>query len=159
QDAATSAMASANARNRSVFSTDNATGTSLNGYSFINGDMWYKKDASNTIIGMWEFLNNAWVSKTLNNQVIANLDAGKINAGTISADRIGAKSIETSKIAVGGLDASVVIEEGTITAKELATDSVVAGKIAGGEILAHHIKGHQIDATKIVVGGMDAGVV
>lgn len=100
QDMATSAMDSANARNRSVYSAANPTGTTLNGYAFITGDTWFKQDASNTIIGMWEFRNGVWIAKTLNNQVIANLDAGKINAGTINADRIGAGSISASKLQV-----------------------------------------------------------
>ena len=99
-DRATTAIDSANAKNRSIFSTSNASGTSLDGYAFINGDMWYKKDANNTIIGMWEFLNGAWVAKTVNNEVIANLDAGKINAGTINADRIGSRSISASKLQI-----------------------------------------------------------
>lgn len=159
QTAATNAMTAANARNRNIYSTAAATGTTLNGYAFINGDTWFRKDANNTVIGMWEFQAGAWIPKTLNNQVIANLDAGKINAGTINADRIGSNSIDASKIVVGGMDGSVVIKDGTITADELAADSVIAGKIATGAVTAEKIKAGEIDATKIVQGGMDGSVV
>lgn len=157
--AADNAMASANARNRNVYSTSVATGTALNGYSFIDGDTWFRKDANNTVVGMWEFVGGTWVSKTLNNQVIANLDAGKINAGTINADRIGSNSIDASKIVIGGMDGSVVIKDGTVTADELAANSVIAGKIATGAVTADKIKAGEIDATKIVQGGMDGSVV
>lgn len=100
QDMADSAMTTATGRNRVMFRTIAPNTTTYNGQPFIDGDIWYRRDANDTIIGMWEFQSGSWISKTLNNQVIANLDAGKINAGTISADRIGSRSISANKLQI-----------------------------------------------------------
>lgn len=71
-------------KNKVTYSTSAASGTS----GFVNGDTWFQKDANNTVIAQWEFSSGAWVPKTLNNAVIANLDAGKITTGLIDTSRL-----------------------------------------------------------------------
>lgn len=117
QTTATTALTAANAHNRNIYSTGDATGTTLNGYAFISGDTWYKRDAANTIIGMWEFQGNAWVAKTLNNQVIANLDAAKITSGYINADRIDAGAITIGKIKAGDVATPAAVDQSIFNAR------------------------------------------
>lgn len=92
---AATAQTTADGKNKIIRSTAVASGT-----SYVNGDIWYQYSGT-TLIGMWIFQSGAWVSQTLDNQVIANLDAGKITAGILDAARIAAKSITVDKILVG----------------------------------------------------------
>lgn len=157
-NAAHTALNSANARNRNIYSVNPATGVSLNGYAFINGDTWYRRDESNTIIGMWEFQAGTWQPKTLNNQVIANLDAGKITSGFIDADRIQAQTITSDKIGaneilVGNMAPNsvdrTVIKDGEIITSKIAAEAITATKISADAVLAEHIKAGEIEGSHL----------
>lgn len=93
---ATTALTAANGKNKIIFATTDATGTT----GYVAGDIWFKKSGA-LIVAQWEFVGGAWAARTLDNAVIANLDAGKIVTGTLDANRISANSIFVSKIAVG----------------------------------------------------------
>lgn len=95
QSDASSAITAANGKNKIIFSTSDASGTT----GYVAGDLWFKKSGA-LIVAQWEF-TTSWQARTLDNAVIANLDAGKLTAGTIDAQRIGAKTIFTNKIAIG----------------------------------------------------------
>lgn len=101
---ATSALDTANGKNKIVFSTSAASGT-----DYSTGDIWFQKSGS-TIVGQWEFVSGAWASRTLTNAVISTLDAGKITTGTLAAARIAAGTITAEKLAIG--DASNMAEIG-----------------------------------------------
>ncbi|WP_288750574.1 hypothetical protein [uncultured Corynebacterium sp.] len=64
------------------------------------GDTWFRY-AGTTIIGQWRWTGSSWATQTIGNQVIANLDAGKITSGTIDANRIAADSITVNKLRAG----------------------------------------------------------
>jgi hypothetical protein len=98
QSAANTAQTAANGKNKVIYSTSAASGTT----GYIAGDTWFQRDASNNIIGQWEF-TTSWQARQIDNAVIANVNAAKINAGTIAAARIGAQTIDASKIFVGDL--------------------------------------------------------
>ena len=93
--AATTAMATANGKNRVTYSTSNASGTGTTA-----GDLWFKTSGS-LIIGMWIWNGTVWQSRALDNATIANLDAGKIVTGFLDANRIGANTITAGKLMVG----------------------------------------------------------
>lgn len=78
------AQATADGKNKIIVSTSDASGTSLNGVSFVTGDIWFKKNGSNEIIAQWEYAGSAWLSKTIHSDVIANLNVGKLVSGSIS---------------------------------------------------------------------------
>jgi hypothetical protein len=93
-------------KNKVTYSASAPTTSSPN----IAGDVWFVRNAGTGIItAQWEGTGGTgpssytWTAKTLDNAVIANLDAGKINVGTLSAGRIGANTITTEKLAVGDL--------------------------------------------------------
>jgi len=145
----------ADSKNRIVFATI-APNTTV-GYSA--GDVWFQK-SGDVIIGQWEF-TTAWVAKTIDNAVIANLNAAKINAGTLSADRIGANSITAAKMVAGTITAaSGIIADAAITNAKIADGTIQnakiatldAAKITTGTLSANRIGANTITADKIAVG-------
>lgn len=63
------------------------------------GDTWFQYSGS-TIVGQWRWTGSTWTSQKVGNQVIANLDAGKITTGTLDANRIAADSITAQHLAI-----------------------------------------------------------
>lgn len=61
------------------------------------GDTWFQY-SGNTIVGQWRWTGSSWATQTIGNQVIANLDGGKITAGTIDARQIKADSITVKEL-------------------------------------------------------------
>ena len=78
-ESATVALAAANGKNAIWYSTSGPGATPNKA-----GDTWRQKDAiTQTIIAEWEGLGGtSWSPKTLRNEMIANLDAGKLTAGS-----------------------------------------------------------------------------
>jgi hypothetical protein len=72
---------SASGKNAIHYSTSTPSGGG------ISGDVWFQfgtgPDAGN-IIGQWTYSGSAWVATAITNTVIANLDAGKLTAGSIA---------------------------------------------------------------------------
>lgn len=145
QTAANTAQTTANGKNTVIFSTAVASGT-----AYASGDIWFQK-AGAVIVGQWEFVSGAWAARTLDNAVIANIDAGKITAGSIAAARIAAGTITAAMIAADTITASQIAAS-AITASELAAGAVTAGKITAGTIVAADIAANTITAGKIAVG-------
>ena len=77
------------------------------------GDTWFQYSAA-TIVGQWRWTGSSWVTQTIGDEVIANLDAGKITSGIIDARHIGAGSIDASKI-----------KADSITVRELRAGTIV----------------------------------
>lgn len=102
---ADTALVAANGKNRIVYSTSAAVGTTdpVSGYAYIDGDTWFQR-VGGVIIGQWQFGSGAWGVRTLDNAVIANLDAGKLTAGFISSARIDVKSITAEKLVLGNFE-------------------------------------------------------
>lgn len=91
QSTANTAQTTANNKNKVTYSTS-APGSTAN----TAGDIWFVKDGSNTITAQYEGTGGtSWVAKTLNNSVIANLDAGKITAGSTFTNSLNVKSTFT----------------------------------------------------------------
>lgn len=87
------------------------------------GDTWFRY-SGNTVVGQWRWSGSSWINQQIGNQVIANLDAGKITSGIIDARRIGAETIDASKIKGGAIDATK-IKADSITVKELRANTVI----------------------------------
>ena len=77
------------------------------------GDTWFQYSAA-TIVGQWRWTGSSWVTQTIGDEVIANLDAGKITSGIIDARHIGAGSIDASKL-----------KADSITVRELRAGTIV----------------------------------
>lgn len=132
------------------------------GKPFHDAALWFVR-ASNTgiVTGAYQYAQpdpaqpGTWAQITLNNDVIANLDAGKITAGYLSAARIEAETITGAKIATDTLTSRVIAAD-AITAAELAADAVLARNVKAGEIQTGHLAALLIDASKIQAGAIIA---
>lgn len=91
------AQSTADGKNKIVRSTADASASA----NYVAGDQWWKYSGSQ-IVAMWLHSGTAWVSQTLTDAVITNLNAGTITAGTLDAARIAANSIEASKLLLSG---------------------------------------------------------
>ena len=101
QETANNAITAANGKNKITFS--NAAPTTAN--SGIAGDMWYRRDGSGKIIGVWENTGGTtWVQRTLTGQNLSDIDAGTLTTGYVGADRIAANSISSEKVLIANLD-------------------------------------------------------
>ena len=98
------AINSANGKNKITYSTSAASGTNT------AGDTWFQYNAQNNVIGQWQGAGGTtWNPRSLDNAVIATLDAAKITSGFISAARI-----QTGSLSIGQVSAL----QTTLDAKE-----------------------------------------
>lgn len=111
---ANAAQTTANGKNKVIYSLSAPSGSGT-----AVGDIWFRYDGSGIIIGQWEWTGSAWSSKTIGSAVIANLDAGKITAGTISV----AISLEAATITGG----SININSGTFVVTNTGAVTITAG--------------------------------
>ncbi|MDQ1113927.1 hypothetical protein QE418_003375 [Microbacterium testaceum] len=65
------------------------------------GAVWFRRDAANRFIGAWELVDGAWAARSIENAMIATVDAGKVNTGFLNADRIAANSMTLAKLLIG----------------------------------------------------------
>lgn len=61
------------------------------------GDTWFQYSGT-TIVGQWKWSGSAWEPQQIGNQVIANLDAGKITTGFLDAQRIQSGTITATQV-------------------------------------------------------------
>lgn len=90
------AAESANNKNRVFYSATGAGSTR----GEREGDTWFQYSGT-TIVGQWRWTGSSWAPQTIGSQVIANLDGGKITAGTIDARQIKADSITVRELRAG----------------------------------------------------------
>lgn len=146
--------------NRAPTSADQADPDT--GRPFRDAALWFVR-ATNTgiVTGAYQYAQpdpsqpGTWTQITLSNEVLGQLDAGKINTGFLSAERIEAESITGAKIATDTLTSRVIAAD-AITAAELAADAVLARSIKAGEIQTGHLAALLIDASKIQAGAVIA---
>jgi hypothetical protein len=65
--------------------TDTFSDTYTNTSGNIEGDTWFVRNVNGSIIAQYTIVSGTWTRTTVSSQVIGNLDAGKITAGTISS--------------------------------------------------------------------------
>lgn len=99
----TAIQATVNGKNTITYATVAPTTSNVG----IVGDTWFvRATPTSAITAQYELSSgtNVWTAKTLDNAVIANLDAGKIQSGFIAAARIQAGTIDATKliVSIGG---------------------------------------------------------
>lgn len=151
QGTASTALTTANDKNKSIFSTSPASGT---GYTV--GDIWFQTSGG-SIIGQWEFTSFGWVSRIIDNAVIANLDAGKITSGFIAAARIAASTITTTMLnstAIDGMTITGALIRTAATGQRVQIDSNgFRGFNAAGTVLTSVGTSGLLNATNAVITG------
>lgn len=76
------------------------------------GSVWFLRSPGGMFIGVWEWTALGWVSRQLEDAVIATLDAAKIVTGFLDAARIAANTITVSKLFVGSFENLVIDPSG-----------------------------------------------
>lgn len=164
QNAADAAMDTANGLSKVLHGTTAATGTAP------DGSVWFqhKGTLSGEVIGQWNRVNGSWSRTDISSEAIANLDVGKLTAGSaeiaelvaqkIFAEAVVAKTatadefIGTNAILTGAVTAAKM-KTGTITAESGIIGSINAGTITVGEMSGARIKANTITGDKLLVGG------
>jgi len=141
---AVTAQTTADGKNKVIFSTAAASGT-----TYASGDVWFQKSGS-LIIAQWEFVAGAWASRALDNAVIGNLNAGKITAGYIDVARIDAGTIKAVKLDVADVQAAVV------TAAKVNALAIDAGAITAGTINTARLNTAEIQAAVVTATAVNA---
>ena len=159
---ANTALTTANGKNKIIFSTSDASGT-----AYATGDVWFKKSGA-LIVAQWEFVAGAWSARTLDSAVIANLDAGKITAGSIDVARLAAGSITAAKLNVADVQAAVVtaakinalsIDAAAVKAGTLDVARIGAGSITANEINVASVQAAVVTAAKVNTLALSAGAI
>lgn len=100
------------------------------------GAVWFRRDTSNRFIGAWELVGGTWVARTLENAMIATLDAAKINTGFLDvANRVRANAISVRQLLVG--DFTNLVED-----PYFDLGGTVAWQGSGGTFVADAYEGH-----------------
>lgn len=141
---ATVAQSTADGKNTVTYS-NSAPGSTAN----KAGDLWFQRDGSplGGIIAQFEGLGGtSWASRLLRNEVIANLDAGKITAGTafinalqvLTNFTLGSAAINgvIQSYNFAGSSVGVYIDKYGLVAKggSIAGATVTGGKVEGAEV-------------------------
>jgi hypothetical protein len=135
-DAIDAAQATADGKNEVTYSTSDPSGTPA------DGDIWFKRSGT-LIIGQWVGRAGAWDPVTIDGIVIANIDAGHITTGTLSAiDIVG------SKIKTGATGQRVEIGTTTFTAS-VGMFSGATNEKSGAKIIASDFLG----TSRLAIGG------
>lgn len=152
-DAATVAQTSADGKTTNYYSPNPPTPTTPG----KAGDAWFVRQSNTGIVTGWFEYTTAgnWMQRTLDNATIANLDAGKINAGFIAAARIAAGTITGDHIAANTIQAANIMAD-TLTAREIAADAITAAELAANAVIARNIKAAEIQTGHIAALAIDA---
>jgi hypothetical protein len=113
------AQTTANGKNTAHYSTSGPSG------SGTNGDIWFQVNGGGTVLYQYVYSGGSWVSAPISNTVIANLDAGKINAGTITGIAYNNGS-GTFSVSPSGV---LVASSATITGNITATSGTFTGTV------------------------------
>lgn len=140
----------------------------------VTQSVWFQVDASGSVIGQWQQVGGIpsapfaadWEKRDIRSEVIANLDVGKLTAGTavineLVAQKIAVASGQFLELDVGQLFASsAVIDEGVINklfadvvvAKTAIAEAFIGGNaILTGAITAEHVAARSITAEKLTL--------
>ena len=147
---AAAAQTSANGKNAVTTSTSAPTsgtpGTTV-------GDLWMQTSAGGTVIGQWTWTALGWVSRPVDSQAIANLDVGKLTAGSASISSIVATKLAADFGAYKVLTADKLVIDQAFAQSVAATiatfQTVWAGKITGDVIQADALNGKTIQGADI----------
>jgi trimeric autotransporter adhesin len=113
------AQTTANGKNTSHYSTSSPSGTG------VNGDLWFQVNGGGTVLYQYAYNGSSWIAAPISNTVIANLDAGKITAGTITGIAYNNGS-GTFSVSPSGV---LVASSATITGNITATSGTFTGTV------------------------------
>jgi hypothetical protein len=123
------AQTTANGKAKVTYSTSVASG------SGSNGDIWFRVNGSGSVITQYVY-NGGWQVTPITDTVIANLDAGKITAGTITGiaynNGSGTFSVSPSGVLVASsatITGAITATSGTFTGAVFASSGTFTGTV------------------------------
>ncbi|WP_152346587.1 hypothetical protein [Brevibacterium sp. CFH 10365] len=163
QNAAVAAMNAANGLSKVLHGTTGPSGTAP------DGSVWFQHDSSlsGPVTGQWSRVSGAWKRTEISSEAIANLDVGKLTAGSaeiadLVAQKIFAEAVvaktSTAEAFIGenailsGAVTAAKMRAGTITAESGIIGSINAGAITVGEMDGARIKAQSIYSDKLLIG-------
>ncbi|WP_159555395.1 hypothetical protein [Citricoccus sp. K5] len=100
-----------------------------------NGSIWWQHQStlSGRVIGQWNRVNNAWVSTPIDSAAIANLDVGKLTAGSAEVAELVTQKLLANQAIINRLTvgiqawiSGVLIKDGAIDASKITvTDELI----------------------------------
>ena len=161
QSTATEALTSANSKNAVTRSTSNPSSS----YTGRVDDIWWKMSTLSSggrVIAQYRWNGTAWLTETIDNAVIANLDAAKITTGYLDAARIKANTLNADTVLINGSLGSIILRDGAITTPKIAVGAITAqsgiiasldaGKITVGTLDVARLAANSITADKLLIG-------
>ena len=120
------------------------------------GDAAFALDDNDNVIRLYRWTGVAWVRHELDNAVLANLDVGKLTAGSASISNVVAKHIWSGIVTSKAVEAEKVtgdmIAANSFTATSGHIQSLDAGVITAGLLDADRIAGRSITAAHLQLG-------
>lgn len=106
------AMTAAGQKTRVSYSTSAPSGTAS------EGDVWRRVDSNGDVYGEWVRVGNSWQSRGIRNEMISNLDVGKLTAGSAVVGSAVIQKLWTDGIAANTADLARV----TVASRNLIGD-------------------------------------
>jgi hypothetical protein len=134
--AAQNAQSAADNASKNLFSTAVPSGVAP------FGSTWFRVNASGEVIGQWQQtatgIASTWTERPIRSEVIANLDVGKLTAGTANivtavAQKIAASTATFQTADIANLYAS------TATMSSAVAEKIFAAKVSASKILAEEV--------------------
>ena len=120
------------------------------------GDAAFALDDNDNVIRLYRWTGTAWVRHELDNAVLANLDVGKLTAGSASISNVVAKHIWSGIVTSKAVEAEQItgdmIAANSFTATSGHIQSLDAGVITAGLLDADRIAGRSITAAHLQLG-------
>lgn len=120
------------------------------------GDAAFALDDNDNVIRLYRWTGVAWVRHELDNAVLANLDVGKLTAGSASISNVVAKHIWSGIVTSKAVEAEKItgdmIAANSFTATSGHIQSLDAGVITAGLLDADRIAGRSITAAHLQLG-------
>jgi len=135
--AAAAAQAAADNASKNLFSTAAPSGVAP------FGSTWFRVNATGEVIGQWQQtatgIASTWTERPIRSEVIANLDVGKLTAGTANiisavAQKIAASTATFQTADIANLYASSATMDSSV-ANKIFTAKLLAGKITAEQVL------------------------
>ena len=151
---ATTALNSANGKNKNYYGTTAPTGT------FVIGDLWFDTSKGNRI-SQWN--GTTWGLTQFGSLAISALDAGSITTGILNAANVTITNLSANSITGGSINAAVVsvtnLKADNITSGSLSADRLAAGTITGDKLVVDAITAREIAAKCITANELLANTI
>jgi len=135
--AADAAQATANGRPLILFSTSGPSGNAP------TGSTWFQVNTAQSVVGQWQQTGSAtspvWTARPITSEVIANLDVGKLTAGTAAIATVVAQKIAASTASFQTVNVANLFVTSGATMQQAVIDYLFANVVMAKKITADMI--------------------